>query len=310
MKQLFQTFTHLFHPQRSNNHRPRVLHPEAFAYLSLIIIGFALSLRGLQFFPGWGDVLGFASSITPSEVIELTNQQRTRSGLDELVLNQELTQAALAKAQDMLSDQYWAHTAPDGVEPWYFMRQAGYDYQVAGENLARDFVNTEGMTAAWMASPTHRANIMNTKYQEIGIAVIDGKLEGYETTVVVQMFGRKKSGISGSLTDEALTQESQLVQAVEVDGQNLGIDTEQQAILASALITQGSLETLPFFTPLQLTKAFFLGMIILITLTLTYDAVVIGHRKTMRIVGKNLAHIMLFIVVAFLMILFKGGIVG
>ena len=93
----------------------------------------------------------------------------------------------------MFNKQYWAHTAPDGKEPWDFMSEAGYSYQVAGENLARDFSTTSAMVAAWMASPTHRANIMNGRYTEIGIAVINGTLEGVETTLVVQMFGTPRS---------------------------------------------------------------------------------------------------------------------
>ena len=107
----------------------------------------------------------------------------------------------------MFTDQYWAHTAPDGTEPWTFMHQMGYQYVVAGENLARDFGQTDEMVSAWLASPTHRANIMNPKYQEIGIAVIDGVLEGYETTLVVQMFGTPPSGRVASIVNSGSTSE-------------------------------------------------------------------------------------------------------
>src|SRR5690606_14871851 len=81
-------------------------------------------------------------------------------------------------------------------------------------------------------------------------------------------------------------------------------------VLAGALIPLGELQVPPLFTPLQLSKALFLSLIMLIIATLLYDSLVIGNRQTMRLVGQNLAHILFFGMIAFLLILFKGGIVG
>ena len=304
VRKLSDIVAHIFHPRRSNNHRPRLLHPEALFFLVLISSGFVALLH---LFSGLANssnsILGYASTITPKQVIELTNQKRAELGLDALALSQNLAEAALAKGQDMFADQYWSHTAPDGTEPWSFIRQSGYTYQVAGENLARDFSNTESMIAAWMASPTHRANIMNSKYNEIGIAVIDGTLEGYETTLVVQMFGSQRTqGVRPVLSedkDDYTIQES-----------GDAVKRSQASVLASVLVPGGEIESPPLFTPLQLTKAFFLAVIILIVGTLSYDTLVIGHRETMRMVGRNLAHIFLLIAVMYLVIFFKGGIVG
>src|SRR5258708_28336998 len=94
----------------------------------------------------------------------------------------------------MFANQFWAHVAPDGTSPWQFFKNAGYQYYSAGENLARDFSNTSDMMAAWMASPTHRANIVNGRFREIGVAVVDGRLLGSDTTLVVQLFGTPLSG--------------------------------------------------------------------------------------------------------------------
>ncbi|MBU0579257.1 hypothetical protein KKE34_04090 [Patescibacteria group bacterium] len=304
MRKLSDILAHIFHPRRSNNHRPRLLHPESLFSLVLVASGF---MALLHLFSGLtstnGNILGYASTITPRQVVEITNLEREKLGLDPLVLNQSLVEAALSKGQDMFTDQYWSHTAPDGLEPWYFIKQAGYQYQIAGENLARDFSNTESMMVAWMASPTHRANIVNSKYNEIGIAVIDGSLEGYETTLVVQMFGSQtRPGTKPILGDgdEAKT--------IQTSGD--AVKRSQTLVLASLLVPGGVVESPPLFTPLQLTKAFFLAVIMLIIGTLVYDTFVIGHHSTVRLVGKNLAHIFLLMAVMYLVIFFKGGVVG
>lgn len=306
MRKLSDIFAHIFHPRRSNNHRPRLLHPEALFFLVLISSGFVALLH---LFSGLSSpnnsVLGYASTITPRQVIRLTNEQRASSGLEPLIFNQSLSEAALAKGQDMFADQYWSHVAPDGLDPWHFIKQAGYKYRLAGENLARDFASTESMVSAWMASPTHRANIVNSRYKEIGIAVIDGSLDGYETTLVVQMFGSQTTvDIKPDLADEG--EEEQL--AVQESGD--AVKRAQADVLASVLVPGGEIESPPLFTPLQLTKAFFLAVIMLIAGTLSYDTLVIGHRETTRLVGKNLAHIFLLLVVTYLVIFFKGGVIG
>jgi len=311
---LLKTLAHLFHPRRSNNHRARVLHPEALAYLILIVIGFGGLIQSVSFLPlGWGDVLGFASSITPNQVIEQTNQERQKVGLPPLVYNERLAQAALSKGQDMFSEQYWAHTSPAGKQPWAFIKDSGYTYRAAGENLARDFSNTDDMVRAWMASPTHRANIVNAKYQEIGIAVIDGELQGFETTLVVQMFGTPMAGAPQvAQAEEPVAVVNEVVPVEETAPLPVATETQPNTptVLAQALVPQGSLTVPPFFSPLHLTKAFFLAVILLLIFTLIYDAFIISHRQTLRLVGKNLGHIIFLTIIGFLVILFKGGLVG
>lgn len=341
MRSLQSIFSHLFHPRRSNNHRARILHSIAYVYLSGVVIAFAL---GIQFFSHFGQkfgaVLGFASTITPAQVIEKTNEQRRLAGLPPLVVNQQLTQAALAKGQNMMTNQYWSHVAPDGTEPWYFIQQAGYKYRVAGENLARDFAETDTMVSAWMSSPTHKANILNSKYTEIGIAVISGTLEEYETTLVVQMFGQPavtQPSITTNAADttkkvtaayaanpkraaaaiEATEEQASLAESSEkVDiNQNPDINTQRVAspqpqVLAALLLPMGKIEVPPLLTPLQISKAVFLSLIMLLTGTLVYDSWIVSNSRTVRVVGKNLAHIIFLATVAFLIIFFKAGLVG
>ena len=84
--------------------------------------------------------------------------------MSALHTNVNLVSAAYAKAHHMLENQYWDHYAQDGTTPWSFIKQTDYKYVYAGENLAKGFKTSEGVHQAWMASPTHRANILSGKY--------------------------------------------------------------------------------------------------------------------------------------------------
>lgn len=330
---LTATLRHLFHPQRSNNHRPRVLHPEVLLFFVGLTAFFSLTLISIpKFNKKAGDVLGYSSSINVSEVIAQTNRERVKLGLPPLAINQELSEAAQAKGAHMFANQYWAHTAPDGTQPWSFFKQFHYNYSVAGENLARDFANTPDMMQAWMNSPTHRANIINQKYKEIGIAVLDGQLNGVETTLVVQFFGTPMAtipqvtqvaavkGVQSDSIAQLSPQDQAALGQADVSPETLTIEQQQpvrveqgatQAEVLSAQNLPVSQLTRPIlFSPLQLTKAFFLAIILVVLTTLVYDAVIMQNRQTARMVGKNFAHICFFLVIAFLLIYFKSGVVN
>ncbi len=347
-------FIHWFAPQRSNNHRPKILHPDSLFTLAFVAVGMFALVQTVTFFPSLhNSILGFTSDITIDKVVAETNQQRQKAGLEPVNLNQQLSAAALAKAQDMFDHQYWSHISPQGKEPWDFINQSGYNYKVAGENLARDFHHSTDMMSAWMKSPTHKANILNGRYDEIGVAVVEGKLEGFETVLVVQMFGAPQVaqatvGDEASQSEKIAVDSSQPEPAVEADQQaeyksvsadepsaekisseevqgtepniqegmpdqsivqDQSQNKEGELVLSQALVPEGGLYHEAVFNPLQLTKIFFLGLILIIVLTLVYDSFVIENRKTMRVVGNNLAHIILFTGIAFLMILFKGGMI-
>lgn len=348
--QVVESLLHLFHPRRSNNHRPRILHPEALVILLFIALaGFGLVRTSYIVTEPRGAVLGYASNISTTQVVEYANRERQREGLSALTMNEQLSRAAEAKAQDMFANQYWAHTSPTGKEPWDFIRASGYRYRVAGENLARDFQNTAEMTSAWMASPTHRANIMNAKYNEIGVAVVNGVMSGTETTLVVQMFGTPAtaqlpaptvtqqaaavevggetgSGSSASAPVAAQLQASPVVppavppttapnvidlQPVIANQQTqIGEPERTPRVLARFLIPEGALTPTIVYSPLQLLKAFFMAIIMLLSVVLLYDMMVIGNKANVRLVGKNLAHLLLFFTVAFLLLFFKSGMIN
>jgi hypothetical protein len=90
----------------------------------------------------------------------------------------------------MIAGNYWAHTSPDGVTPWYWFDYAGYDYLTAGENLAYGFDSSNGVVTGWMNSPSHRDNMLNGKFEQVGFGIANGSnYQGGPNTVVVAMYG-------------------------------------------------------------------------------------------------------------------------
>jgi hypothetical protein len=90
----------------------------------------------------------------------------------------------------MVQKSYFAHNSPEGLTPWHWFKEAGYDFTYAGENLAVNFGDSIDVNRAWMNSPLHRANILNGHFTEIGIATAEGIYEGRPTIFVVQLFGK------------------------------------------------------------------------------------------------------------------------
>lgn len=110
----------------------------------------------------------------------LINQERADRGLDELKLNDKLNTSAQLKANDMQEFDYWAHDNPNGTTPWRFFKLAGYEYEKAGEVLAKNYDTPAKTIAAWIASPDHYAALMGD-YTEVGF----GYVSYGDTTVTV-----------------------------------------------------------------------------------------------------------------------------
>jgi uncharacterized protein YkwD len=139
--------------------------------------------------------IAFASPITQENVINLINQERRLNGLSDLSIDPELNRASQMKSKDMLRRNYFEHYA-FGLTPWGFIRNSGYDYIFAGENLAMNFSTSEGMVGAWMNSPAHKENILNPNYSDAGVGIIKGAYgesgTSHETIMVTTLFGKKK----------------------------------------------------------------------------------------------------------------------
>lgn len=180
---------HLFSPHHTNSHKPRVLHHDSLFFLLALFLFISTIISGIGTrFPS---VLGITSVISVQDLVNLTNEQRGAHGLPPLHLDTQLTVAAQKKAENMFALNYWAHIAPDGTTPWVFIKNSGYSYLYAGENLARGYSSASDVVTAWMASPSHRENMLSPNYNDVGFAVYDGSLTGSQTILVVQEFGSK-----------------------------------------------------------------------------------------------------------------------
>lgn len=274
-------FLRVFLPHPETHQKTPLL---SWHYLLIYLLLFILLRSGLDlvsvYRPG---VLGINSSITVSQVIAGTNIERQKRGLAPLYENQTLSQAATAKAQNMFEENYWAHFSPSGKDPWGFILKSGYKFSYAGENLARNFYNTDEVVSAWMNSPSHRDNILNPNYQDIGIAVVDGVLNGQKTTLVVQMFGKSYEAVAGS-------------PQVNLAGRKISLSSDQiqQPVVAGAEnILSRPLVSKALFDPFKLTKIAGLLLMSLVAFLLILDFMILKRRGVFRLSSHHLAHLSL-----------------
>jgi len=187
---MFKTIADFLVPTERNQNLPYALSPAAYVVYFVLAIVLMISpayVRHLQL-----ATLGSPAPFTARDIINLANSSRAAVNISALEANPALSQVAEDKARDILNKQYFAHVNPDGKTPWEFLRGRSYVYIMAGENLAMDFASAEEVNDGFMSSPTHRANILNPMYTEIGVAVEQGIYEGRPSIVVVQYFGRPK----------------------------------------------------------------------------------------------------------------------
>lgn len=292
MKSITQLLHSLFIPSSRNNYRARVLHHHALtAYLVVIFFMLFASVQSQ------GRVLGIATDITVERLLEYTNNERAGHALTPLVLNGRLSQAAQAKAQDMLLNNYWAHFGPTGATPWDFIIKSGYQYEFAGENLAKNFLYSQNVVTAWMNSPSHRENILRPEFREVGFAVVNGALSGEQTTLVVQMFG-KPVGAAASQPLQ-VTPTPQQATAPPVLGQDV---KKVEPVVASP----STASFLPQFSYPQILAAF----IVFLMASLAIDFYVVNKLQIVRLHGKNTAHMIFLIIMASgaVILLTRGGI--
>lgn len=177
-----------FIPHEGNEYKPHFVHERHIAGLALLVIaifGLAFSVKSLVLKNP--DLL---SAVITGVLVDLTNSTRLSQNLGALEADPVLAAAAQLKANDMAEKSYFAHTSPEGRSPWHWFREGGYDFLYAGENLAVNFSDSEDVVRAWMNSEGHKANILNDKFTEIGIAIAPGTYQGRSTIYVVQLFGQ------------------------------------------------------------------------------------------------------------------------
>ncbi|MCS6956653.1 MAG: CAP domain-containing protein [Patescibacteria group bacterium] len=293
MEKLKNFFYHLFIPNEKNNYKAKALHTD-FLFIYLIIAVFlTFSFKKINV----NNVLGFATDITVEKLFELTNKERQKNNLKPLNYNENLSKAAYEKALDMFSKNYWAHFGPNGETPWEFILKNNYQYEYAGENLAKNFLFSNGVVSAWMNSPSHRENILRKEYTDVGFAVVNGILNGEETTLVVQMFANP---LNKTLTRTNNYSNENTKTFVEKHN-NSG--NQKNIVLAQTTTNKNALNWQIVFNSQIL---FFIFLIIALVLDI-YFAEKFG---IIRIEGKNLAHfIFIFFILLSLLIISKGAII-
>ena len=284
-------FHHLFVPHHTNNQKAKILHSPSLAIIIGVFALFQIVIGHLTArFPL---ILGYASQIAPAEIVRLTNIERQKQGLPALTLNSQLSSAALKKASDMFAKNYWAHVSPSGTQPWFFISQSGYTYRYAGENLARDFSDPQSVVTAWMNSPTHKENVVNSRYQDIGVAVIDGTLEGRETTLVVQMFGTKLEALAKSTRQTAsIAVKAQEPQATPIPTPVPTIAVAAYPEVGAVAMAEPVSKSLVRSSPYEITKFVSYGLLIVIMAVLAVDIVVASRRRLVRWTSKSFAHLL------------------
>ncbi len=201
MKKFFWHIKNYFIPTVGNKY-----HPHFFRKETAIAIGAVLVFLQIGYFVHTTLVFnktGFLAAVLPGVLTALTNNDRATNGVGALVEEPLLTEAAQKKAADMAEKGYFAHVAPDGTVPWYWLDLVGYNYTYAGENLAVNFTDSKDVEDAWMKSPTHRANIVKSEFTRIGIGTAQGVYQGKEVTFVVQFFATPASGKKSASTPVA-----------------------------------------------------------------------------------------------------------
>lgn len=307
---------HLLLPRQSNNHKAKILHPSGLTVVAAFLIFVQL---GINLLPRVSPaILGYAASISRDEVVNLTNQRRIAAGLSPLTLNGTLSNAALAKGNDMIVKDYWAHVAPDGTQPWKFFNDFGYKYRYAGENLARDFSNAQSAVDAWMNSPTHRDNILNPKYKEIGIGITEGDLAGSDTTVIVQFFGatyadRPQQPLANKAVQiEVKTNPTQKPVVVNVEPTitpNPLPTIEPQDIRNDVVIGSTDPTQQVLVSPFTTTRNISISVVVLLLIVFMVDAFLVSKRRITRVAGRTLAHVVfLGMILSIIMILKSGNI--
>src|SRR3989344_658188 len=213
-----------FIPSHHNAYRPHILRRRSLLFLlALVLLAEGALVANLMARQSGHD---FLAAIIQSEILSLTNAERAQNNVAELKESKRLDTAAQKKADDMARFGYFAHVGPHGKQPWAWIESAGYNYRYAGENLAVRFVDSKDVVAGWMASPTHRANIVKPAYTDIGVGIAQGMYKGQPATFVVQYFAAPAIAVAAAATTYvAASSGTTTVAAVTPTGQILGVET-------------------------------------------------------------------------------------
>jgi uncharacterized protein YkwD len=167
------------HPATGRRQRPLK------AFATLLALAVTLVTPGLVF--AW-DADSFSSS-DEALLLQLTNEARAAAGLPALKLDGELVSMARWRSKDMIDNNYFSHSIPpDGKKVFDYLRADGYCFTVAGENIGTnnfsDDIATQTIEQGFMDSAGHRANILGTGWDAIGIGAYKGADGNHVWTVL------------------------------------------------------------------------------------------------------------------------------
>lgn len=273
-----------FIPHPDTHEKAHLLSFKAFLVYFVFFLLIEFLIRGFSPLTS-PNVLGI-SSLSVKDLIAETNQERSKNGLAPLEEDVRLNEAAAAKARNMFEENYWAHYSPSGKDPWGFIQGAGYKFSYAGENLARNFETSPEVVAAWMASPTHKANIVNTHYTNVGMAVAEGTINGQKTLLVVQEFGRPSQDMLASLSNKTSSPEP-LASA-------LPLIPEASTQPVEVLVAGSESGPVQFaIGPIMISRTIGLTIISLLSLLILLDLYILRKRMVHRLSARHLPHLAL-----------------
>lgn len=262
-------------------------------------------------------VLGYASNISRSDLHNKVNSYRINAGMNPLNLNPKLNEAAYNKAQDMFSADYWAHISPSGKTPATFVDELGFAYIVVGENLAMDFDSSSQVVKAWQKSTSHNQNLLGD-YTDVGYAIVNGELQGSDTTLVVQMFIKPKyvpppvtsqvSETNDKTSEEVVEQVDELIAIKPIEETIVDILGEDYQQVNEVVSNQNvSFENDSELTPnwgklLPTSKQLALGFVGFIIVLYIIDVILYIDLYRVKHTGNTLAHIV-FLLFAMVIIL-------
>ncbi len=213
------TLKDIFLPYAGNDYQPHFLKPKRVAWYAATAI-IVKAIVALVIF-----ALPISAWVTPDvynrqadKIVTLTNEVRQHLGVAPLQKSEQLTMAAFDKAQDMLIGQYFAHISPEKKSLKDWLGKDGYNYDMAGENLAMGFSGATDVVNAWTKSKTHYQNMIDPDFTEIGVGLSSGSFHGYDTTLVAEMFGKPDDTVSDvtSSTDLSINSASSTSSTVAV----------------------------------------------------------------------------------------------
>jgi len=282
MKHILNSIHHLFIPHEGNNFRSKLLHHDLLTVYLVFSLLITFGVSHIQ--SSSGSILGYATDISTTKLFDLTNREREEAGLSQLTYSAKLAQAAQSKAAHMFANQYWSHYGPLGETPWQFIMNSGYQYEFAGENLAKNFLSSDGVVNAWMDSPTHRENILRKEYADVGFAIVNGVLNGEETTLVVQMFGTPLYGLAPEQAENPASAEK----VAQVAEDPLAIESITKPSSSETLGAPGKAQPAFYSLFLNLNILFFTLLLAALVLDLYFAT----KLNLIHIKGKNLIHIL------------------